>query len=217
MENTKCDWFLLIDDDAILFDTYLNNIEKHIEDGCLAYAGTVKVNREIDIRHRSRKNIGAVPLVEYDKDHFYCNIATFCGLLISRKLVDCIGYPRKDFFIWEDDTEYCYRFMRKSEILVVPSAILNHKTSNPSYKVGNTIKDDWKLYYGFRNKLVILKKYDKRKYLIMLLRLYIRAFQYKLKGFIDRGKSGEWQYNAYLRINAIKDANSERMGRNVKY
>lgn len=216
-EHTKCDWVLLIDDDAMISLDYLNNIEKCISDRYMAYAGVVYVNDKIDIRHRTRKENGAVGVEEYSNPWFLCDVATFCGLLISRKLIELIGYPRKDFFIWEDDTEYCYRIMKDSEILVATSAILNHKTANPSYKVENSIKDDWKWYYGFRNQLVMYRAYDKRRYIIKLFKLYGKAVEYKIKGILCHKQSEENLYNSSLRFDAIKDAHMGNMGKSLKY
>ena len=216
-ESTNCDWILLIDDDAMIDRNYLSNIKSNMDDHYLAYAGAVYVNGEIDARHRSRKNIGAVSVAEYESNSFICNVATFCGLLISKKIVAEIGFPRKDFFIWEDDTEYCYRFMKLTRILVVTNAVLNHKTVNPNYKIGNTIKDDWKLYYGFRNQLVIYRMYDKKKYYIKKAKLYGRAIQFRLKSLVNKNDALDLLYNASLRIDAVRDSQSHRMGRNLKY
>ena len=214
---TQCEWFLLIDDDAIIDNNYIKEIQSKMTTDYEAYAGTVYVNNEIDIRHRTRKDNGTVAIEEYDKPFFKCDIATFCGLLVSRKLVKEIGYPRREFFIWEDDTEYCYRFMNISSILVVTSAILNHKTYNPNYKIGDTIKDDWKWYYGFRNQLVMYKTYEKKKYIIKILKLYTRAIQYKIKALTSKKQHEEYLYNSELRFDAIRDASKEKMGRNAKY
>ena len=104
-EQTNCDWILLIDDDAMIDEEYLFNLSTNIVPNFLAYAGVVKVGSSIDLSHRLMQSEGQVPVEAYRKDTFICDIATFCGLMISRELVKKIGYPRKDFFIWHDDTE----------------------------------------------------------------------------------------------------------------
>ena len=107
--------------------------------------------------------------------------------------------------------------MKDSEILVVTSAILNHKTVNPSYKVANSIKDDCKWYYGFRNQLVMYRAYDKRRYISKLFKLYGKAVEYKIKGILCHKQSEENLYNSSLRFDAIKDAHLGNMGKSLKY
>ena len=97
IEWTDCKWILLIDDDAMLRPNYLFEIEKAFDTKYLAYAGSVYVNNSIDIRHRSRFEGGGVACEEYKKSSFECDVATFCGLLLSRSIVKQIGYPNKDF------------------------------------------------------------------------------------------------------------------------
>lgn len=70
-------WLLLIDDDAIISSDYLNKIKKCISDRYMAYAGAVYVNDKIDIRHRTRKENGAVLVGEYSKPYFLCVLRHF--------------------------------------------------------------------------------------------------------------------------------------------
>ena len=57
VENTKCDWFLLIDDDAMISSDYLHKIYSKIVPSVKAYAGTVLVDGEIDTSHRLLKGV----------------------------------------------------------------------------------------------------------------------------------------------------------------
>jgi GT2 family glycosyltransferase len=51
----------------------------------------------------------------------------FVGPLIARTVVEKVGLPNKDFFIWFDDHEYALRIQTKTEaeIVVVPDAIFS--------------------------------------------------------------------------------------------
>lgn len=152
------DWCLLIDDDAILEKNFLYEIDKSVAKNCqkyLSFSGTVMVDGNIDVSHRkivrNRCLLKTEPLHElkYSNPENEIDLASFCGLFISHDLFVKIGYPEKDFFIWYDDTEYCYRFHKYSKILNISSAKLNHKTIVNSGK-----KFDWKSYYGYRNSYV---------------------------------------------------------------
>ena len=77
--------------------------------------------------------------------------------MVKTSLVREIGLPKTEYFIWFDDTEYCMRFHRRSRILNVNTAVLNHKTAVP----GQASLIGWKNYYGFRNDIDIGRTYSK--------------------------------------------------------
>ncbi len=216
-EQTNCDWILLIDDDAMIDEEYLFNLSTNIVPNFLAYAGVVKVGSSIDLSHRLMQSEGQVPVEAYRKDTFICDIATFCGLMISRELVKKIGYPRKDFFIWHDDTEYCYRMFRVTRILVVTNSILNHKTTINN--INNCIvRDNWKWYYGFRNELVIYKSYHLTKqYYKKISKLVGKMLYFYIIAILNKTYRDDYIYNAKLRWSALIDVMKENMGKNDKY
>lgn len=86
----------------------------------------------------------------------------FVGPLIARQVVERVGLPRAEFFIWFDDIEYALRIQNRREfpVVAVPRALFAHdfgtnprqakflwRTSLRSYYA------PWKLYYGARNPL----------------------------------------------------------------
>jgi rhamnopyranosyl-N-acetylglucosaminyl-diphospho-decaprenol beta-1,3/1,4-galactofuranosyltransferase len=54
--------------------------------------------------------------------------ASFVSLLISRRVVDEFGLPYSDYFIWNDDTEYTARVLRRGFGVAVPRSLVTHKT-----------------------------------------------------------------------------------------
>lgn len=91
----------------------------------------------------------------------------FVGPLISRTIVEQIGLPNKDFFIWFDDFEYCLRInaMPGADIVAVPDAIFFHDFGENAHEVRflgrrsiRSYQPAWKLYYGARNPLYILMR-----------------------------------------------------------
>ena len=154
--ETDADWFTIMDDDSVLRKDFLKEIDRamHLHKDCSVLAG-VPLTDGLRIGHRRRVSGGLirreipVPAEEYKKDFFYCRIASFCGLVVSRSAVEEAGYPLADYFIWYDDTEYCLRLSEKRPILNWNSAVIDHKAETGSASQGMT----WKDYYGIRNRI----------------------------------------------------------------
>ena len=176
------DWVLIIDDDAIIRKNFIEEIANQIEkynDKYLAYSGVVLEEGKPNILHRKEavKNdvLGVpVPLEQYDEENFECGIASFCGLLINTSLLKKIGLPKKEYFIWHDDTEYSLRINNVSKILNVNTAVLDHKR-----KPGASDIHDWKNYYGLRNELDLCRRYNKKQYYKEILKMKVRLFRAK--------------------------------------
>lgn len=212
IENEELDYVLLIDDDAIIDTDFNKNINIEMEkkeENIVAYSGTVKTNNQIQYNHRSHMKkefkVTSSGPEEYDKPYFDYEIATFCGLFVKKSLIKEIGLPRKDFFIWYDDSEYSLRIIKKGKIRNINSAFLNHKTTINT----KNNKMSWKNYYGYRNRIVIYKtyfsKYNLKKY----------CFYLRLKIFLALlcGK----KYDVQLIRDALNDGIKDNMGKNEKY
>ncbi|WP_270813315.1 glycosyltransferase [Hungatella effluvii] len=217
-ENSSCDNYLLIDDDAMLRPDYLLNIDKNRDrNKYLAFSGSVYVDNKVDTSHRFTFNNGQIEKNEYYKESFMCDIATFCGLLVTKELVERIKFPRSDFFIWNDDTEYCYRISKYSKIQNITSAVLDHKTIMTK-GLSKNVRDSWKEYYGMRNSLVILKNNHLRKKLISKsVKMIGKAAELYILAILDKKNRSNYKYNARLRIDAFVDGTHEHMGKNSKY
>ena len=107
------DCVLMIDDDAMLSLDYMEKLLKAWKKypSYNAFAGCVKMNGKIDTCHRKTvSRIGIFlkdcPLSLYQKAHFACDVASFCGMLVDLKVIRKIGLPHAEYFIWHDDAEY---------------------------------------------------------------------------------------------------------------
>lgn len=163
MARESCDWLLLIDDDAMLRPDYLERLLKAVDKtGYLACSGTVETDGVIDLLHRRRlanrclMTYRPVTAGEYRSDTFSYDIGTFCGLMLKTEMIRQIGFPKSEYFIWFDDTEYCLRFRNLSPILNVNGAVLDHRTA-PAPQAPPV---SWKNYYGFRNSIDIGRTYS---------------------------------------------------------
>lgn len=219
-DNLNVDWVLLIDDDAMLNEKYLYCIDEFLKDRqqYRAVSGTVKTDDIIDITHRKRLisklnfNIVPVKVDEYNKEYFEYDLSSFCGLMFEKKLIQEIGVPKEEYFIWYDDSEYSLRLREYTKIANVNSAWLNHKTKKP------TQKDmlNWKGYYGIRNMGDIISIYGKRyQYIFYRLRVYIAFIRNFILFYLKKDNSYKFNFNLYR--DALNDMKIGKFGFNKKY
>lgn len=104
----------------------------------------------------------------------------FEGPLFKKEIVDKVGVPNVDYFIFFDDSDYALRCLKYTKILFVLDAHL-HKQIIPQN--GDT-KYNWREYYYARNEIVFDRKYNKHVF-VALFRPYItiakRMLKYTLK------------------------------------
>lgn len=214
------DWVIIIDDDAMLEDGYIEKIENEMSknEECLAYSGSVYCNGIISQEHRSRNRFKRlfkpipVSVDEYKKRYFEYDLASFCGLMINRKLIEEIGFPEKDFFIRNDDYEYSLRIRKKSVILNINEARINHKTSIVAQQ-----KDlSWKLFYNIRNAIYISGKYYGKSSIVEICIRYILGMFLNIVRYGRRDmKKVRWIFWIYL--DAIVAGIKGEIGINEKY
>ena len=219
------DYILIIDDDAMLDAHFLEICNAYLEThtDCLACSGTVMTDGVIQLNHRriisnqvlfAEKNI---PAEDYANDSFEYELSTFCGMMIKRELVNRIGLPADEYFIFYDDTEYSMRISQITPFVNINKARLNHKTSVTAEKYGFYDRMSWKTYYGHRNRLDAAKRHLGRLTSLMV-NLEFSAFilgavpQLLATETRERGK-----YIIAMLRDARKDGNSGKLGKNQKY
>lgn len=216
----NADYVLFIDDDAMLEKDFLQRIDESMEENISAYSGTISTENVIDTSHRRRlKNRVLmtkvdVPIDEYDQDSFYYDLATFCGLLVNKKVIDLIGLPKADYFIWYDDTEYCMRISQYSKIKNVNSARINHKT-----RLAKDAAINWKSYYGYRNQIDVGKRFSTSPFLYLSYRYAYHIFrivQYTLLSIFSL-KKGNYKKYVKLHLDVLIDSHNNTLGINRKY
>lgn len=180
------DWIWLMDDDvcpdkeALLnYEKFILNSEKEIGAlmGVRFFEGTPFSfeSKEHDFENwRNLEFKKATVTVEDIKSDKLIQIydMPFEGPIINSRIIDKIGYPKKEFFIIGDDTDYSLRINQLAPIYMVPSVRID-RMINPysDYVFG------WKDFYTIRNIVYINKKYGKNKGVqnIRTLNLYLRS------------------------------------------
>lgn len=217
------DWLTLSDDDAIYSPDYFSKIENAIKayPDILTFTGTVKLEDErIQTTHRkivNNWNTITTTNISTDmyKENFYLDLFTFVGVTISMNVIDKIGLPDKDYFIWWDDIEYSLRVRKYTQIMNISDAVILHKTKVISLDFHKEYKRDWREYYGWRNRIVTQRKHAKNK---IAVNMYLIAWMLmKYLRICTSFYQGNRKYIMKLYTRAFGDAYKHNMGLNKYY
>ncbi len=173
------DFYYLLDDDAEPKDDAIEKLVPYLKQEHSAFASAVYNNYELqETSHRGNFdwcNIyptpqKAIPLAEYEKECVDIDMASFVGILVTKDSIAKIGFPRAEFFIHFDDTEYCMRLSKLSKILMISQSVIYHKEKRQDEKIEksflwlkkNRIRYDklWIKYFGKRNSVYLAKRYS---------------------------------------------------------
>lgn len=110
------DYIWLMDDDGVADQSSLAELMKYASDDVYIGPLLLNINHPTELTFTLRlPNSNNVLSNILDVERFSKNniipdiVMPFNGILFSRKLVDKIGYPKKEYFIWGDDMEYTWR------------------------------------------------------------------------------------------------------------
>lgn len=205
--ESNCNWLFLHDDDAYLEKNCIEMMYKHIKENdqnrISAICGEVIENGKINLNHRRvikskffKVKESPSTLESYNKEKFEINAFSYVGVAINKKMIQKVGLVNKDFFIYYDDTEHSYRLSKAGKIIVYPDIRIHH-----DIKVKQKSNDNWKLYYGIRNKLFFYKtNFKKICYDYEILKL----------------KTSK-NYNVQIKNDALNDVKNNKLGINEKY
>lgn len=94
----------------------------------------------------------------------------FNGTFINRRIIERVGVPKANFFLWGDETEYYYRIVKRNNIPVatVANSIHYHPATAFSLKKDWNYIADWKMYFYVRNRFHIHQTKFANKFLALL-------------------------------------------------
>ncbi|KRL56463.1 glycosyltransferase family 2 protein [Furfurilactobacillus rossiae] len=219
----ECDWISLSDDDAIFERHYFQQLSNYAERNrdIAALSGTVRFeNMDIDFTHRRRvrdwNTLAPVPVATSEYvDNFNYDVSSFVGLVVKKSMIQKIGLPESDFFIWVDDFEYSLRIRQHSEIINVSDATIVHKTGISSVAFRAAYQPDWREYYGLRNRVVMVQKHGKNK---VLSTLFLLAWMFgKIATVPMKRFAGYRRHVLRVYVDAFRDAFRHKLGKNNRY
>lgn len=139
----------------------------------------------------------------------------FVGTMVSKCVVQDVGFVDGQLFIYGDDVEYTYRVSRKHKVLLIRNAIMNHRDQpvNGEQKPVNW----WKDYYTFRNRILFVREYRKNRMyeLVGIAMLHLRVFKQLLKNMVAPYNFEMKKYRYQLLCRALADGMDGKKGKTV--
>lgn len=178
------DAFWLMDDDGIPDNKQLGYLESDLSKyDYLSPLVVCKDNPSVI----SYDGSPAQQYVDTAEDNLIIGAANpFNGVLYSRRLVDKIGYPIRDMFIWGDEINYGLRSIKAGfppamDVRAIHVHPRNRQPFEPFIGKSQIIvpKDDWKLYCLIRNRIYNVRTLSRtRHYIKEMLLISGRYFVY---------------------------------------
>ncbi len=125
--DSKADWIWLMDDDGVPANNQLEELINNSKNNRLSYTNALVT--DIEKSSQLAFSLGDYSSVEEaSKDAIIYNfINPFNGTLISRKVIDKIGFIKREMFIWGDETEYTNRVKTNGfKVATITTAIHKH-------------------------------------------------------------------------------------------
>ncbi len=138
----------------------------------------------------------------------------FEGPLIRRAVVEKVGLPNKELFIFCDDTDYCFRTVQAGfKIVYVPTALMDKEKffSNDSWSERGR-KKKWKRFYQIRNSTYLNHHYG-RNVAVRYLRGFNGVMGYILVALITSPFADAWRWSDVSKLwKAYRDGIHEKLG-----
>lgn len=191
INKTDDDYFWLMDDDTIPTEDSLKYL---IEKASFLKDQFGYLCSNVRWKDGSPSNVPEISadwskLIEYGL--ISVKIATFVSFFVNRSMVEEVGYPIADFFIWGDDVEYSLRLRRKQSCYMVIDSKIIHKSQSVTSKQSIITDDSNRLdryFYSHRNFVYIGHKYQHKSFFRMflgkmrlILQVLIKSNNLKLK------------------------------------
>ena len=139
----------------------------------------------------------------------------FEGLFVRREVVDKIGFPNRELFIFCDDTDYCLRTVSAGyKILYIPDALMDKEKffSNDTWTERNK-KKKWKRFYQIRNSAYLNHRYG-RNWAVRYLRGFNNVLGYLVVAVFTAPFSDAYRWSDLPRLwKAYRDGVRERLGK----
>jgi rhamnopyranosyl-N-acetylglucosaminyl-diphospho-decaprenol beta-1,3/1,4-galactofuranosyltransferase len=145
-------WIWCMDDDGYPTETAFENLMDAPLDR-LHLRNSAVVNKD-DKKSFVWKTGNYASIDEADSNLIHGIGHPFNGTLLNRWIIERVGLPKKELFLWGDESEYYHRIVSKNNIPVttVSSSIHYHPASAYSHKNDWDFASNWKMYFYIRNR-----------------------------------------------------------------
>jgi GT2 family glycosyltransferase len=143
-----------------------------------------------------------------------CDSCGYSGLFFNKEIIQKIGLPDENLFLYSDDIEYTYRITKKigGKIFIVTNSLLQDiDFSYPSSTFGIICLSDYKLYYSVRNTIMVEKKYKITNSFIYNLNRYTFRLLLKILYFLNYINKDKYE----LILKALKDGENGVVGKTL--
>jgi len=184
-QDVLFDFFWLMDDDVYPHIDCLSNLVANAktDDGIVAplrfQNDKIFLNEHLKINFENPWKpllVGKVNQEMVNSDDLEVGCITFEGPLIRREVIDKIGFPDKDFWIFMDDTDFSYRttlagynirliHSAKMDKEVIPKTVIHHQL--------------WRIYYLTRNAVYLDRVYGNFK--VKTIRPFLKLVSFLLR------------------------------------
>lgn len=210
------DWLWLMDDDVLAAPDALDVLVRKKEQQRVAHEGSFILNSLVLARDQSDGDALAFPLREVSaggsprmgafhwrlsevqdkvRDGLYPWICPFNGTFVPARAVKEVGPPRREFFIYGDETDFQFRAARTFRLYTV----VDSKVFHPRQPPGGF---DWKQYYNIRNMFIVNGHFDHP--MLRNIKLTLTGLALGLR----HGRAG-----VKLMLRAIRDGLAGRLGK----
>lgn len=206
------DWIWAMDDDGIPSSTCLEKLLNAFNETGAKYVAPLVINIENENELSFGLYSSECRKIIRDRNYFekrgiryfYGEANPFNGVLIHRDIIDAVGLPKAEMFIWGDETEYLMRVKKhKFDVVTCIDAIHKHPKDRVTVKrtlmgfAGVAVTGDrFRDYVRARNHAYIYSRYYPRLELVKFFILYVyyylitdrlnfRGLYLFLKAFID--------------------------------
>lgn len=204
--NDKKSYFLILNPDieisysvvANLYDTIKHNeslffvgpriCDKYDRESIFSDGGRVNINNFFEASHTNgEKNINEIKIAEFNTDIDYVNGS---AIMFKKETLDLVGMMRDDFFMYFEETEWCYRLKG------IPNAKQAIITTQTAYHEMSK-QDTFQNFYMTRNRIFLCRLY-KLPHIKLVLK-YLYEAQKKLFS-----TKGDFKTNLFIFISQVK-------------
>ncbi|MBN1765572.1 MAG: glycosyltransferase [Sedimentisphaerales bacterium] len=135
------------------------------------------IRKAIDCLLRKKNKLPPYPTKEYGEIY----AAPYGGMFFNKKLIETIGYPNENYYLYVDDHEFSYRIIKKGgKMYLVPKSIVEDidqswHTRTDGFAFSRIARDDnyVRLYYSVRNRIYFEQTELVDNWLVYLINMLI--------------------------------------------